>query len=142
MAKSFLQPEKLDESQANSTKTARQTRRKFVENRFNENVNDWIKNKRAGTFVKQIAVQEIDKNKYFEWLKTGVLNYDERIILAAQDGGLLTNWLKKIFKLTTNDKCRFCQDSVETINHLLCNLLTINVCRVNHWREMNKALGN
>ena len=79
---------------ANPTKTAWKTSRKFVEKRFNEIVNDWIKNKSAGTFAKRIAEQEIDKNKYFKWLKRGVLNYDnDRIILAAQDGGLLTYWL-------------------------------------------------
>ena len=34
----------------------------------------------------------------YEWLERGVLNYDnERIILAAHDRGLLTNWPKKIF---------------------------------------------
>ena len=34
----------------------------------------------------------------YEWLKRGVLNYgNERIILAAHDRGLLTNWPKMIF---------------------------------------------
>ena len=72
--------------------------------------------------------------------------YDnERITLAAQDQGLLTNGLKKIFKMSTNDKCRFCQESVETVNHLLsgCPKLLAegryttrhnNVCKVIHWR--------
>ena len=128
------------------TKTARKTRRKFVQKRQKENIEDWKKNKRAGKFAKRIEEEEIDKSRSFEWLKRGVMNYDnERIILAAQDEGLLTNGLKKIFKLTTNDKCRFCQDSVETVNHLLsgCPKLLAegryttrhnNVCRVIHWR--------
>ena len=35
-----------------------------------------------------------------------LLNYDsEQIILAVQDEGLLTNSLKKLFKLTNDDKC-------------------------------------
>ena len=106
---------------------------------------DWKKNKRAGRFANRMAEQEIDKNKSYEWLKRGVLNFDsERIILAAQDDGLYTNGLKKIFKLTNNDKCRFCQESVETITHLLscCPKMLAegryttrhnNVCRVIHW---------
>ena len=87
-----------------------QENRKFVEKRLKENVEDWKKSKRAGTFAKRIAEQEIDKNKYFKWLKI----YDnERIILAVQDVSQFSRiGLKKIFKLTTNDKCRFCKDNV------------------------------
>ena len=48
MTEIFLQPEKLNESQANPTKTARKTiffthlffSRKFVEKRFNENIDE------------------------------------------------------------------------------------------------------
>ena len=41
--------------------------------------------------------QEIEKNISFEYLKRGILNYDsERIILAAQDEGLLTNGQENI----------------------------------------------
>ena len=40
--------------------------------------------------------QEIDENKSYEWLKRGILTNDsERIILAVQDEGLLTNGLEK-----------------------------------------------
>jgi len=148
LAETFMAPERLNTSTANPapTKDARKSRRKFVEKRQKENTEDWKKNKRAGAFAKRIDEAEIDKNRSFEWLKRGVLNYDnERIILAAQDEGLLTNGLKKIFKMTTNDKCRFCQDSVETVKHLLsgCPKLLAegryttrhnNVCRVVHWR--------
>ena len=91
---------------------------------------------------KRLEEEEIDKSRSFEWLKRGVMNYDnKRIILAAQDEGLVTIGLKKTFKLTANGKCRFCQDSVETVNHLLsgCRKLLAegryttrnnNVCKV------------
>merc|ERR1712030_239173 len=92
------------------TKQARKSRRKFVERRQKENQEDWKKNKRAGVFAKRVQEQEIDQASSFEWLKRGVLKFDnEIIILTAQDEGLLTNGLKKIFKMTNNDKCRFCQ---------------------------------
>ena len=150
LAEVFLHPQKLDDHQGEPTKKARKTRRQFVQSRQELNMEDWKKNKRAGRFANRMEEQEIDKNKSYEWLKRGVLNFDsERIILAAQDDGLLTNGLKKIFKLTNNDKCRFCQESVETTTHLLsgCPKLLAegryttrhnNVCRVIHWRLCQK----
>ena len=51
MTEIFLQPEKLNESQANPTKTARKNRRKFVENRCKENIDDWKKNKQQAPFL-------------------------------------------------------------------------------------------
>ena len=150
MANIFLEPEKLNEGAENPTKTAKKTRRKVVIKRQKQNTNDWKNNKRAGHFAKRMDEKEIDKEKSYEWLKRGVLNFDsERIVLAAQDEGLYTNGLKKIFGLTTNDKCRFCQEAVETVNHLLsgCPKLLAegrytsrhnNVCRVIHWRLCQK----
>ena len=117
-----MAPETLEPPTTNCapTKQARKSKRKLVEKRQKENLEDWKKNKRAGVFAKRVQEEEIDRNKSFEWLKRGVLKFDnERIILAAQDSGLLTNGLKKIFKMTTCDKCRFCQESVEKVNHLL-----------------------
>ena len=153
LAEVFLEPETLEtvaDTEANPTKAARKSRRSFVQKRQKENTEDWKKNKRAGRFAQRIDEEEIDKSRSLEWLKRGVLNYDsERIILAAQDEGLLTNGLKKIFKLTNDDKCRFCQEYVETANHLLsgCSKLRAegryttrhnNVCRVIHWRLCQK----
>ena len=78
------------------------------------------KKKRAGRFANRMENQEFDEIKLFEWLKRGILNYDrERIILAAQDEVLLTNGLNKISKLTDDGRYWFCQESVETVNHLL-----------------------
>ena len=146
LARTFLAPEKLEGPTTNPTKAARKSRSKFVQGRQKENIRDWKNNKRAGRFAKRIEEEEIDKNGSFEWLKRGILNFDsERIILAAQDEGLLTNGLKKIFKLTDDNKCRFCKSEVETVNHLLagCDKLRgegryttrhNNVCRVIHWR--------
>ena len=146
LAQNFLKPEKLEGPGTNPTKAARKSRRKFVQKRQMLNVKDWKDNKRAGRFAKRIEDEEIDRDRSFEWLKRGVLKFDgERIILTAQDGGLLTNYLKKLFKMTDNDKCRFCHDNVETVDHLLSGCLKLmaegwyttrhnKVCRVIHWR--------
>ena len=75
----------------------------------NENQEDWKKNKRAGVFAKRVQELEIDQDKSFEWLKRGVLKFDnEKIILAAQDNGLLTNGLKKPFKCNMCDYTSKC----------------------------------
>ena len=150
LAEVFLHPQKLEQQQEEPTKKARKARRKFIQKRQELNMEDWKKNKRAGRFANRMEEQEVDKNKSFEWLKRGVLNFDgERVILAAQDDGLLTNTLKKIFKLTNNEKCRFCQESAETVSHLLSGCPKMlaegryttrhnNVCRVIHWRLCQK----
>ena len=94
----------------------------------------------AGKFAKRIEEEEIDKGSTCEWLKRGIMNYDnEKIILVAHDGRLFTIGIRKIFK------CRFCQDSVATVNPLVSGYLKLlaerryttrnnNVCRVIQWK--------
>ena len=102
----------------------RKSRRKFVQKRQKGTNGDRKRNKRAVKFAKRFEEDEIDRSRFFKRLKRGVLNYNnEVIILETQDEGLLTNGLKKIFNITANDKCRFCQDSFETVNHLLSDCL-------------------
>ena len=72
----FREPENLEERQAEPTTVARWTRRKFVLERQKENLVDWKMNKKAGRFANRMEDQEIDENKSFEWLKWGILNYD------------------------------------------------------------------
>ena len=83
---------------------------------------EWKNNKRARRFASSIDEKEIDKTNSFEWLKRGVLKFDsERIILAAQDDRP-NEWAEEDIQAnepTDNDKCRFCHESVETVNRLL-----------------------
>ena len=67
---------------------------------------------------------------------------------GAQDCGIMTNGLKKVCKLTDNDKCRFCHTEVESPNHLMsgCKILMADghytkrhnkVCKYLHWTILN-----
>ena len=62
LAETFLPLQKLEEGQTEATKQARKTRRKFVQQRQELNMEDWKRNKRAGKFAKMVDKQEIDKN--------------------------------------------------------------------------------
>jgi len=84
------------------------------------NKKKWQTNKRAGYFFDESNKNYIDTKGSFQWLQNGDLTYDEeRIIIAAQDRGLMTNAFKKMCGITQNDKCRFCHTASETCNHLL-----------------------
>ena len=51
----------------------------------------WKNHKRAGLFPKELEKSYIDKEESLKWLKKGRLGFDnEKIILAAQDQGLIT----------------------------------------------------
>ena len=86
----------------------------------------WQTNKRAGYFYEESQKNYIDMKGSFQWIQNGEMTYDEeRILLAAQDQGLMTNAFKKMCGLTQNDRCRFCHTSVETCNHLISGCQTL-----------------
>ena len=88
-----------------------------------ENINKkkrWQNNKRAGKFYEETQKNYIDQKASFQWLQNGELKYDEeRLLLAAQDQGLMTNGFKKMAGLSENDRCRFCHNAVESSSHLM-----------------------
>ena len=106
----------------------------------------WKNNNRAGNFQEEINKTYIDKEGSFQWLKNGEIGFDgERILVAAQDQGLMTNGLKKVCGLSSDDKCRFCHSEVESVNHLVsgCKELLSDglytkrhnrVCKYLHWK--------
>ena len=73
------------------------------------------------------------------------MKYDEeRLLIAAQDQGLMTNGFKKMCGIQDNDKCRFCHTAVESSNHLMSGCQTLladghytkrhnKVCSYIHW---------
>ena len=68
----------------------------------------WRQNKRAGKFMEELNQKYIDKEASLQWLKHGKLPFDEeRIIIAGQDQGLLTNGFKKMIGIQKNDQCTF-----------------------------------
>ena len=109
----------------------------------------WKNHKRAGLFPQELEKPYIDKEESFKWLKKGKLGYEnEKIILAAQDQGLMTNGFKKMAKISQNDQCRFCHAAVESTSHLVsaCQIMLADghctarhnkVCRYIHWAICN-----
>ena len=124
---------------------ARAKRKAYV---FSENIKKtkcWKKNKRAVCFPTELDQPYIDKAASLKWLRKGRLGFDnEKIILAAQDQGLMTNGFKKMAGLSNNDQCRFCHTAVESTSHLVsaCQTMLGNghytarhnkVCIYLHW---------
>ena len=109
----------------------------------------WKNNRRAGRFLEELEKDYIDKERSLRWLKNGMVGFDgERILIGAQDQGLMTNGFKKMAGLSQNDQCRFCHSGVESTSHLLsnCEILLADghytarhnrVCRYLHHRICN-----
>ena len=91
----------------------------------------------------------IDKQGSTAWIRNGELPYDqERMIIAAQDQGHMTNGFKKLIGRAESDKCRFCHQMSESCSHLLsgCQVLLADghytkrhnrVCKYLHWKILN-----
>ena len=109
----------------------------------------WQNNKRAGRFYEETQKNYIDQKGNFQWLQNGELKYDEeRLLLAAQDQGLMTNAFKKMIGISQNDRCRFCHNASESSSHLISGCQTLladghytrrhnKVCSYLHWTICN-----
>ena len=105
-------------------------------------------NQRAGKFYDEHETKKcyIDRKGTFQWLQNGQLGFDEeRLIITAQDLGLMTNGFKKMCGISQNDQCRFCHAAVESTSHLVsgCKILLADghytkrhnkVCKYLHWK--------
>ena len=110
----------------------------------------WSEHKRAGKIPEELDKPYIDKEASLSWLKRGSLGFDgERIIIAAQDQGLLTNGFKKMANISNNDQCRFCKSAVESTSHLIsaCPIMLADghyttrhnrLCKYLHWTICNE----
>ena len=106
----------------------------------------WKNHQRAGRFYEEISKNYIDRKGTFQWIQNGELGFDgERMIIAAQDQGLMTNGFKKMCGISENDQCRFCKSAVESTSHLIsgCQILMAEghytqrhnkVCKYLHWK--------
>ena len=137
--------EEKETTEKPATVLARKTRAKYT-NQWQKQIEiEWKDQKRAAPFYEELNQDYIDKEKSIEWLKKGVLKYDqERLIIAAQDQGLMTRAFMKLAKLTSDDRCRFCKEARESSAHLLsaCKVLLGDgyyterhnrLCRYLHW---------
>ena len=82
---------------------------------------NWKQKQLHGQFANRIEQADVDKKKTLEWLKSSSLKPEtEGFILAAQDQSLKTkNYEKHVMKATGDDKCRYCHEKQETIDHLV-----------------------
>ena len=129
-----------------ATKMARKTRSQYSKREQEGRVDKWREHKRAGKFQEELEKNYIDKEGSLHWLRNGTLGYDgERIIVGAQDQGLLTNAFKKMAKISENDQCRFCHKQVESTSHLVSGCETLladgyytarhnKICKYLHWK--------
>ena len=148
LAKHFGQDcltDEMETSKKPATDIARKSRKNYSQNFQDEKKEEWANQQRAKYFLEEISQDFIDKEGSLSWLTNGTLHYDqERIIMAAQDQGLMTNAFKKMSGLSSDSKCRFCQTEVESVNHLIsaCKVLMGDgyytarhdgVCKYLHW---------
>ena len=129
-----------------STDIARKSRKKYTSQFHSKKIEEWASHKRAKYLPAELSQEYIDREGSLYWLKKGSLHYDqERLILAAQDQGLMTNAFKKMSGLSNNNKCRFCHTDVESVGHLTssCRVLLGDgyytdrhngVCKYLHWK--------
>ena len=83
-----------------------------------------------GVYYRQTSdVDGVDREGTFAWMFDGRFRAEtEGLILAAQDGVLLTNRYKHtVLKQSATSTCRVCREGDETIGHILSS------CRSHTW---------
>ena len=133
-------------AQMPATMKARKTGEAFNKREHEEKIERWRQNRRAGRYLEELEKEYIDREGSLQWLKNGALGFDgERVIIGAQDQGLLTNGFKKMAGISQSDQCRFCHTAVESVNHLVSGCQTLladgyytirhnKICRYIHWK--------
>ena len=128
-----------------ATEIARKSRKQYTQTFKSKCLEEWAGHQRATHFLEELSKDYIDKKESLDWLIRGSLHYDqERLIMAAQDQGLMTNAFKKMAGLSNNNMCRFCHTEVESVSHLTssCKVLLGDgyytkrhdgVCKYLHW---------
>ena len=124
-------------------------KKQFIEWERRSKHQRWDENHRAGRMHQELQKNYIDKQGSTAWIRNGELPYDqERMIIAAQDQGHMTNGFKKLIGRAESDKCRFCHQVSESCSHLLsgCQVLLADghytkrhnrVCKYLHWKILN-----
>ena len=88
----------------------------------------WQEKPLHGQFVARAKHADVDEVATHQWLRSsGLKGETEGFILAAQDQSLFTrNYQANVLHNGADDKCRFCEEKTETIDHLVsgCSILT------------------
>ena len=98
--------------------------------------NNWKTKPLHGKFCKRSSEADISKEETFGWLRSSTLKSEtEGFIFAAQDQSLKTkNYLANIMQTTSDANCRYCNQYVETVDHLIsgCPILARREYLVRH----------
>ena len=113
-----------------------------------EKKDSFIAMKMHGQFERD--TKEIKTDESWNWLRRGELKREtESLILAAQEQGLNTNYVKKnVYGMDVSEKCRLCGKEIETAMHIAsaCSMLAQKeykrrhdkVCSNLHWNLCKK----
>ena len=111
--------------------------------------NTWKSKPLHGQYALRSQKADVDSVDTHQWLRSAGLKAEtEGFIVAAQDQALFTrNYQANVIHNGADDKCRFCNKSTETIDHLVsgCSILASNeytnrhnrVGQYIHWKVCN-----
>ena len=98
----------------------------------------WEEKPLHGKYVTRSKQADVDQKQTHQWLRSSGLKAEsEGFILAAQDQSLLTrNYQANVMKNGADPKCRFCNDMIETVDHLIsgCKVLAPVEYKLRHDR--------
>ena len=117
----------VEEQDLPSTKVAKMVKMKAKKNGQSQLAEKWSQKALHGQYVLRSQNADVDQKATHQWLRSSSLKAEtEGFIIAAQDQSLFTrNYQANILHNGADPKCRFCDKSVETIDHLVsgCSVL-------------------
>ena len=144
--------ETLNIDRNNLQKEIKKIKKKYKDARIKNSISNWEQNTWAKHYRIDVLNKEyLDKKTTNQVISRSLLrNEDERIIIAAQDQALQTNWFKKnIQHQNISEMCRLCNNKIETVSHILsgCDILQQRdvytkrhnaVCQLIHYKLCKK----
>ena len=88
--------------------------------------------------------ERVDTEGTFAWLMDGRFRAEtEGLVIAAQDGVILTNWYKHtVLRTSTTSLCRVCLEEEETVGHIMssCGPHKLTHYKVRHDRVVYQLM--
>lgn len=123
-----LQLEVVNDNLLSPTEIACKTKKKAKNEGLKQLESRWQEKPLHGQFAARANNSDVDTEATHQWLRSSGLKAEtEGFILAAQDQSLFTrNYQANILHNGADPKCRFCEERIETIDHLVsgCSILT------------------
>ena len=86
----------------------------------------WSQKPLHGKYPLRCQQADVDQTATHQWLRSSGLKAVRGFILAAQDQSLFTkNYQANILRNGVSDKCRFCDNCTETVDHLASGCLVL-----------------